>query len=116
LTNRSNGPEIAELSAAFTTALTLICNRLIEGGALDRDQIKADLAGEVETIRQQEPSVLKEMILSGLAFALHAPPSPQESTRSGRERRPYGGRLNDVTHLDEIDGTSPEMKLIGRDD
>ena len=115
MTNQSNGPEIAELSAAFTMALTLICNRLIERGALDRQQLKADLAAEVETMRKHDPSVLKEMILSGLAFALHAPP-PHESTGSGPAPRPHEGHHDDVAHLVEIDDANFQLKLIGRDE
>lgn len=118
MSHQSNGSEIAELSAAFTIALTLISNRLIERGALDREQIKADLAAEVETMREQDPSVLKEMILSGLAFALHAPPPPQEPMRPGptSTSRPYDGHHNDVAHLAEIDEANLQLKLIGRDD
>ena len=115
MTNQSNGPEIAELSAAFTMALTLICNRLIERGALDREQIKADLAAEVETMREQDPSVLREMILSGLAFALHAPP-PHDTMRPSPAPRPHQGHNDDVAHFVEIDDANSRLKLIGRDE
>lgn len=104
--------EFTELCGAFTIALALISNRLIERGALDREAVKADLAAEVEKIRKHEPSAVKEMILSGLAFALHAPPPQTDHPISNDGPEPNRDDL-EIDHLLDIDDANERLKLIG---
>jgi hypothetical protein len=111
LTKIDSSDDLNELAGAFTIALALICNRLIDRGALDREAIKSDLAAEVERLRKSDPSAVKEMILSGLAFALHAPRPHDEIRPTGSP--PSQRDDNDAVHLLEIDDAVERLKLIG---
>jgi hypothetical protein len=102
---------MSEVAGAFTIAFALVCNRLIERGSLDREAVKADLAAEVERLRESDPSAVKEMILSGLAFALHAP-RPQDEFRPTASTPPPSEN-SDAAHLLEIDDAVERLKLIG---
>ena len=113
MTKTDSSDDLSELAGAFTIAFALVCNRLIERGALDREAIKADLAAEVERLRESDPSAVKEMILSGLAFALHAP-RPQDDFRPASSPPPRS-EDNDAVHLLEIDDAVERLKLIGSD-
>lgn len=102
--------DLDEVAGAFTIAFALLCNRLIERSALDREDIKSDLAAEVERLRESDPSAVKEMILSGLAFALHAPRPQNEFRPTGSAPPPRDE--NDGAHVLEIDDAVERLRLI----
>lgn len=99
---------IDELGTGVAIALAIVCNRLIGNGSLDREDLIAELARVVDDLRNKDQSVVTQMVVSGLAFALQDPTSQKTANA---ESQTHSMQI-DPDALSDIDPHSPR-DLIG---
>ena len=108
MSDSKKGDDIDELGAGVAIALATVCNQLIGRGSLDREALIADLARVVDDLRNNEQSVVTQMVVSGLAFALQEPANQQDANTTSLSRSVQ----IEPDALSEIDPHSPH-DLIG---